>query len=252
MTLTETLSLFHEPSDPIEIRFLGVERPGRTYAGWITIADASRVASQVAALERLAEGVYFTPHKLNPEVMSRSKVGHFGPVRRNAKGETTPRLTHDEDVLERRYLIIDVDPVRAVGFEKCSATDSEKSEAREVANRVIGILRELSFVDPLLVDSGNGYHAYYRMPVPMPGGKMIDTQADYLGRILRALAHQCDTPGAKIDAAVYNPARIMKLPGTWSKKGPDTSDRPHRQSQILDVPTTWGNNAGNQVYNRSL
>jgi hypothetical protein len=46
----------------------------------------------------------------------------------------------------------------------------------------------------------------------------------------------------EIDTTVHNPARITKAIGTWVRKGDDLREgpgvegRPHRQSQILEMP----------------
>jgi hypothetical protein len=40
----------------------------------------------------------------------------------------------------------------------------------------------------------------------------------------------------KIDQSVHNPARLCKVPGTWARKGDNTTDRPHRIAQFLEVP----------------
>lgn len=39
-----------------------------------------------------------------------------------------------------------------------------------------------------------------------------------------------------VDVKVFNPARITKLYGTYSRKGGNTPNRPHRISKILVVP----------------
>jgi hypothetical protein len=232
--LTDALSLFIRPDEPVELRFLGVERPGRVHAGWMTLADAPAVASKVAAMADRSEGVYFTPQRLRPEVLSRSPRGHFGNVVRVKGGETKPRLTHDDDVSERRYLLIDIDPKRPPNV---CATNAEKAAAEDLCVRVQAQLC-VTFRQPLIVDSGNGFHLYYRLPTPLTvaGPKVAN---DSLAVLLRLLAERYDTPQAAIDCRVHNPARIMKLAGSWSRKGPNTPERPHRQSRILEVPSDW-------------
>jgi hypothetical protein len=55
-------------------------------------------------------------------------------------------------------------------------------------------------------------------------------------RILLALSQRFDTDAVKIDRAVFNPARLCKIPGTLARKGDSTGDRPHRRARILEVP----------------
>lgn len=44
--------------------------------------------------------------------------------------------------------------------------------------------------------------------------------------------------GAKIDLTVCNPDRLCKIPGTLAAKGDHTTERPHRISELTDVPET--------------
>jgi putative DNA primase/helicase len=238
---TKTLAHFIRADEPVELRFLGVERPDRVHAGWITLADADAVASKVSQLAAVADGVYFTPQRLKPEVLSRAARGHFGNVvRPNKKGaETKPKLTHDDDVAERQYLIIDVDPKRPELFKNHSTTDVEKSAAWTVLGRVREFLKSQGWADPLLIDSGNGYHGYYVLPAPESGGP--SAADDSLVVLLRCLAARFNTNATDIDTTVANSSRIMKLPGTWARKGPDLPDRPHRQSKVLEIPDDWRN-----------
>jgi hypothetical protein len=233
--VADWLPLFFAPGDALELRFLGVERPGRTHAGWITADQIPAVAGTVAALARISEGTYFTPQRLDPAVLSRAKRGHFGTVHRDREsGKCRPEPTTDADVLARRFLIVDVDPVRPAGV---CATDVEKAAAGDVAASVQVALC-VALPDPLVVDSGNGFHLYYRLPAELPGGP-ADAATDPLARLLALLARRCDSPAAKVDMRVYNAARIVKVPGTWARKGPNTPARPHRQSAVIGVPNGW-------------
>lgn len=231
--VADWLPLFFAPDDVLEVRFLGVERPGRTHAGWIRADQIAAVAGSIAALARISDGTYFTPQRLDPAVMGRGKPGHFGTVHRDG-AKCRPELTADADVVARRFLIVDVDPVRPAGV---CATDAEKEAARDVAASVRSYL-SWAMTDPVVVDSGNGFHLYYRFDPPMVGGP-VDSTTDPLARLLAVLARRCDTPAAKVDTRVYNAARIVKVPGTWAKKGPNTPARPHRQSAVLEVPHDW-------------
>ena len=44
------------------------------------------------------------------------------------------------------------------------------------------------------------------------------------------------TVAVDIDTAVANPARGVRLPGTWNRKGDGTADRPHRRVRVVDPP----------------
>ena len=38
------------------------------------------------------------------------------------------------------------------------------------------------------------------------------------------------------EGGVANPSRILKLPGTWARKGDSVPDRPHRMARVLELP----------------
>ena len=58
-------------------------------------------------------------------------------------------------------------------------------------------------------------------------------------QLLHALARRHDTSAARIDTSVFNPSRIAKLPGTWSRKGDPLPDRPHRLCRVVAVPDEY-------------
>jgi hypothetical protein len=82
---------------------------------------------------------------------------------------------------------------------------------------------------PILADSGNGGHLLYALDLPVDDGGLVQ-------RCLEAIAFRPDDDHVLIDQRVYNPARIWKLYGTRACKGDDAADRPHRLSQLIEVP----------------
>src|SRR5262249_12683439 len=121
---------------------------------------------------------------------------------------------------------IDADPVRD---PLISATDGEKAAALDTALAVREFLRARQWPEPVLADSGNGFHLLYRVDLPAADGGFVE-------RVLKALARQFDSDRVKIDQSVFNPARICKLPGTLARKGDPTPTRPHRRAALLEVP----------------
>lgn len=226
--IAEWLGLLIRPDDVFEVRALTARGP---LAGWFRGSDAGRAADRIAAAEGEATGVYFTPQRLDPAVLGRGEGVLARPGR-------TP-LTADADVLARRYLLIDVDPVRAEGHKRESASGDEKAAAAAVAGGVMAYLERARWPRPVVVDSGNGWHLYYRLPADEPGGPVDDPTGDELATLLWVLKARFDAPAAAIDPTVYNASRIMKVPGTWARKGPHTSERPHRQSRVTEVPDDW-------------
>ena len=122
-----------------------------------------------------------------------------------------------------KYIPIDIDPIKAV--PDASATDAEKASAKELCDRLITYLEHQGFAEPdLLIDSGNGFHIYYRVE---------DCSADLVKKLLSRLSGFMTTSRAKVDKAVSNPSRIMRIPGTYACKGENTTERPWRLSRIL-------------------
>jgi hypothetical protein len=209
------------PGQTFEIRALGVQRGrGRpcTESGYFDfehLRDALRIAKTVT---QIARGVYLTLNPLKPEVLARrcNRLG-YAQVGEAAK---------DSDVLSRHLLLFDCDPVRDPHI---SATDLEKSHARDVITRLRDHLLGLDWPSPVVGDSGNGYHLFFPIDLPADDGGLIKN-------LLEASAAKYDTPSAKIDTSVGNAARIVKLPNTIARKGDPTPDRPHRVAKLLEKP----------------
>jgi len=67
------------------------------------------------------------------------------------------------DIERRVWLLIDCDPPRQA---KTNSTAEEKQAAREEAERIREWLRSHGWPEPLLADSGNGWHLLYRIELP--------------------------------------------------------------------------------------
>lgn len=146
----------------------------------------------------------------------------LNPIKGNA-----PKATA-KDVLRRRWFLIDVDPIR--DGEACS-TEAEKARAGEVVDAILDDLSLRGWPPCMVIDSGNGWHLLYRVDLPNN-----DLSKQILKECLLYLDKACGNDHAKIDSSVHNAGRIAKLPGTWSRKGADTADRPHRQAKIIHAP----------------
>ena len=130
------------------------------------------------------------------------------------------------DILHRRWMLVDIDPIRPADV---SATNAEHDWAKELASRITGELMGLGWPLPVTIDSGNGWHLLYRIDLPNN-----DLSRGLVKDVLAGLAERFDSPAVKVDRAVHDAARIAKLPGTWARKGPNTKDRPHRLCRIVD------------------
>lgn len=148
----------------------------------------------------------------------------LNPVRADLTGSA-----RNADVLSRRWLFVDVDPVKAEADS--SSTEAEKSEAWRVASAVIDDALARGWGEPVAIDSGNGYHLLYRVELPndQAASKLVSA-------VLKSMAKALDSDGARIDTKVFNAARIAKLPGTWARKGINSADCPHRLCRLVYSP----------------
>jgi hypothetical protein len=221
-TIADWLRLFFEPGDVVELRALDVDRRkdwAQTENGYFDYDHLGDMAEAALEVERYAAGVYFTINPLRPEILS---------LRANRTGKTkSGKATSDIHTLRRKWLLVDADPVRRVAG--IPSTDGEKAAAWVTINRVRDYLAGEDWPDPILADSGNGYHLQYPIDLPPLDGELVKY-------CLAGLAALFDTEQVKIDQTVFNPARIAKVYGTLARKGDDTPERPHRRSRILHVP----------------
>lgn len=200
----------------LEIRALNPK--GQSLAGYFD--DWLEAAKYAAFLDFEGYGVYFC---LNP-IDSRT-FAFIGRLNEVGPGNAIS----DEGILDRRLMLIDVDPVRPAGV--CS-TDGEKAGALTLAQRVANDLAREGWPTPVIADSGNGCHLLYRIELPAEDEGLVQ-------RVLLALDAKYSTATAKIDTAVFNPARICRLYATTNRKGNNAADRPHREAAILSAPEVW-------------
>jgi len=215
------LSLLAEAGQIIELRLLNVQHHGQrfpyTMSGYFS--DYEKLAAEASRHSGHAQGAYVTLNPVTPALLARAAN------RLRAASKDCPS-TADADITRRRWLPIDLDPVRPRGI---SSTDEEHTWALERAMQVRGALGAAGWPNPIVADSGNGGHLLYRVDLPATDDGMVK-------RCLQALALRFDDDRVKVDKAIFNPARIWKLYGTVSRKGDPLSERPHRLARILEAP----------------
>lgn len=128
----------------------------------------------------------------------------------------------DSDMLSRAWLLVDLDPPRPAGT---NSSDTEKQAAREQAERVREYLKSRDWPEPVLCDSGNGWHLLYRIELPND-----DASAELVRAVLARL-HQLFP---MVDAGNFNASRLCKFYGSWARKGEHTEERPWRRSTIVE------------------
>ena len=203
----------------------GNARYAYTCSGYFTRATLDAAVSSIFELDRsgIAPGIYLTLNPVSPALLAR------------AANRIKPRIretSQDKDIPCRRWLLIDVDPIRPAGV---SATDAELALASERVSAIVEYLEFLDWPAPVQAMSGNGYHLLYRIDLPVDDDRLIKA-------VLAGLADQFSDEQVAVDRSVHNPSRIVKVIGTMARKGDDlrgiegVPDRPHRRSELLDVP----------------
>ena len=226
--VARTLRALYRPGDLFEVRVLDASnvrcngRPegrGSTFYGYF---DSTETASNVVAAA-LSEAdwpaVYTTLNPVRGDLLARA-ANRLRPASKKGGSASDP------DVPRRRWLLVDVDPQRPAGI---SATDDEKAAAQVLAHRIRLYLTGLGWPEPIVADSGNGWHLLFRVDLPGDDGGLVE-------KVLAGLAARFDTEETKVDTTVFNPARITKLYGTAARKGDSTPSRPHRPSRIVEIP----------------
>lgn len=214
--LEQALSTFVVPGQVFEIRLTHNGRK-RIDAGYFDQVHAA--ATAIASLNEPYQGIYFVPNPLVPDLLARSA---------NRIAPWSQFTTSDTDVTERRWLLIDIDPVRPSGI---SATDPERDNAVKIARRIAGALSMSGWPEPVINTSGNGAHLMYRMREPNN-----EYVRDEIAKFLRCLNAVFKDLNCEVDRTTFNAARIWRVPGTWARKGDNIATRPHRKAAILSHP----------------
>jgi hypothetical protein len=157
------------------------------------------------------------------------------------------KTARDEDIAAYRWMFVDVDTIRVPELRdtdkkefdrlqhECS-TDEEKARAKVVAQKVLAFLKEKGWPQPILCDSGNGFHILFRI-----GLENTPFNVNLIADCLKALKlHFAAEVDADIDASVYNPARLTRAYGSTTRKGTDTPERPYRPNRIFDLKQPVG------------
>lgn len=222
------LGLFAEPGQVLELRApkAGFAHRTKNFSRFFGAGQLLEMAQEALRISGHAPGVYFTLNPINPAL----KGGKHA--------------AKDTDILRRRRLLIDCDPVRDPSAMKAarqqakeegddfggiSSTDEEKARALAVAKAIRDHLRAESWPEPILADSGNGWHLVYMIDLPADDQELVK-------RCLHALAGRFGTGDVDVDTTVFNPSRIVKCYGTKASKGQDTAARPHRYSRVVEIP----------------
>ena len=205
--------IFKRPDELFEIRILG----DRTWSGYFYDVETA-----IKALEPFDNAnIYYSINEVKSACASRDQFNCFKQV----KGTATSK----QDIEHRWWLPIDVDCERPSGV---SSTNEEKAKAHKKAQDVFVFLRDNKFATPIVCDSSSGYHILY--PIDMDNNQESE---DCIKAFLEILANNFTDESVKIDTVLHDANRILRLSGTYGRKGRSTDERPHRLAKILSVPS---------------
>jgi Protein of unknown function (DUF3987) len=212
--ILDVLRHLYVPDQVVELRCLNTEKG--TVSGYFN--DHFKLANAADKLDNArVPAIYVTLNQVNPVLLARAQ---------NRIISYAKQTTSDADIIRRRWLPIDLDPVRATGI---SSSQEEHAAALSRAGDINLWLRgNFGFPDGTLADSGNGAHLLYRIDMPNDADSRALSDS-----VLRALHEKFSDDKVKVDLTTFNAARIWKLYGTTARKGDATDARPHRMAQII-------------------
>jgi hypothetical protein len=212
--LKKSMRIFMKKDSFIEVRILNTQKG--TISGYF-----DNVENMLSAVKQYdgKYNIFFSMNEPVKGVESRSV---------NRLKEYSRNTTTDSEIAVRRWILIDLDPVRPSGI---SSTDDELKQSEMLSTIIKECLSNAGFPEPVTALSGNGYHLLY--PIAMPNDK---GSIQIIKSFLKYLDVTFSTETVKVDIANYNASRITKLYGTIACKGDNTQERPHRRSRIISVP----------------
>lgn len=202
-------------SDLVEIRLIG---SNRTASGYFT--DPKTLIEAIKPYTN-DHNIYFTLNRINPAC--------YGREQRDRILQRVKNTTTDAEVLTRDFVLVDLDAKRLSGV--CS-TKEEAIKAHEKGQEVYKFLLDNGFYEPIVVFSSSGIHLYLRCAL-----LNNEENTKLVKRFLNALSMLFSDEYVDCDTSVFNPARISRLPGSYSCKGANNDPtRPQRMCRFLKVP----------------
>jgi hypothetical protein len=214
--IQRAISVLFEPGDVVEVR-IPKTRAGLV-SGYFNDQVALAHAIEAADGKYRAGGVYYTLNRIDPALLGRAC---------NRLKDRAEYTTADNNVITRRFLPVDLDPVRPAGI---SSSDEEHAAALARA-QIIAADMANAWGNPIIADSGNGAHLLYRIDLPNDQAALAS-----ISGALAKLDRRYSDATVKVDVTSANAARIWKAYGTIARKGDSIPGRPHRLSRILEAP----------------
>lgn len=221
--VTDFLTALYKPGDVFEIRAMGIgDNDRRVDSGYFDSLE--KAVTAVCKLENTLHprAIYTTINPCAGELLMRTG----NTIKRWARDTTS-----DRHIKRIRWLFIDLDSIKGLGVSGISATEEEVEQTRIVELKIRELLATQGFHEPIEGNSGNGSYLLY--PIDLPN----DEASNQLVRgILKVLSDRFTTARVEIDVKVSNPSRIVRVLGTWNRKGASIPERPHRLSKVVSIP----------------
>lgn len=199
----------------VEVRLIG---SNKTASGYFT-----NPKTLIEAVKPYTDtfNVYFTLNKIDPAC--------YGREQRDRILQRVKNTTSDHEIIARDWVLVDLDAKRLSGV--CS-TKEEAMKAYEKGQEVYKFLIENGFNEPIVVFSSSGVHLYLRCAL-----LNNEENTKLVKRFLNALSMIFSDEHVDCDCAVFNAARISRLPGSYSCKGANNDPtRPQRKCRFLSIP----------------
>lgn len=211
-------NLFQKNGEELcEIRCM--DASGKTFSGYYK--DIEKLIADIEPLsERQNLQIYFVLNSIDPDCYVRPQKEKIIEKPKNT--------TSDVDIVGRRFILLDFDPVRPAGI---GSTDAQLKLAYHVAKESYDFLINQGFYPPIVCQSGNGFHL--EVPVSLAN---TPENTKLVEKFLKSMAMMFQTDKVDIDLKVFNASRICKLYGTYAKKGSNTPDHPWRLAKIVKYP----------------
>jgi archaellum biogenesis ATPase FlaH len=206
----------------VEVRLIG---SNKTASGYFT-----NPKTLIEAVRPYTDNfnIYFTLNKIDPAC--------YGREQRDRILQRVKNTTADHEIIARDWVLVDLDAKRLSGV--CS-TKEEAMKAYEKGQEVYQFLIDNGFYEPIVVFSSSGIHLYLRCAL-----LNNEENTKLIKRFLNALSMLFSDEHVDCDCAVFNAARISRLPGSYSCKGANNDPtRPQRRCRFLKVPDEINVNA---------
>lgn len=199
----------------VEVRLIG---SNKTASGYFT-----NPTTLIEAIKPYTDtfNIYFSLNKIDPAC--------YGREQRDKILQRVKNTTSDGEIVARDWVLVDLDAKRLSGV--CSTKD-EAMKAYEKGQEVYQFLVDNGFYEPIVVFSSSGIHLYLRCAL-----LNNEENTKLIKRFLNALSMLFSDEHVDCDCAVFNAARISRLPGSFSCKGANNDPtRPQRKCRFLSIP----------------